>query len=197
MLTLIASGDMRNVVKTIVELPASFNGTCEAVMNDRDFDIVARNSILLLTILHYGPEKAVPFVIHLWYSALVPEELCEAIRKDILPLIEDVCIKIKNKPANSLQSKTWTYGTRSLRLILQRNSWDLLPSFFRIPAGFTNEEAQQVRKKTMLAPHRIDHLHRAQYSRPPAWRVSFLKFREDGMLLPFGTPRESFITPNP
>lgn len=166
-------------------------------MNDKDLDIVARNTILLLTILHYGPEKAVPFVLHLWYSALVPEELYEAVQRDILPFIKDVCNKIQSKPADSLQSKTWTFGTRSLRLVLQKKNWDLLPSFFRIPHGFTAEIALATRKETMMAPHRIDYLYRAQYHRPAAWRVSFLKFREDGMLLPFGTPRELFNTPNP
>jgi hypothetical protein len=39
----IASGDLRNVIKTIASLPQSYTGKPSIVVNDVDFDIVARN----------------------------------------------------------------------------------------------------------------------------------------------------------
>jgi hypothetical protein len=39
----IASGDLRNVIKTIASLPQSYTGMPSIVVNDVDFDIVARN----------------------------------------------------------------------------------------------------------------------------------------------------------
>ncbi|TVY19932.1 hypothetical protein LARI1_G002648 [Lachnellula arida] len=192
-----ASGDIRNVVSTLAELPSSFSGTCNIVVNDKDPDIVARNTILLLTALHYKPEQAVVMMIHLWYSALISAEIFSSLRDDILPLIEDVCTKIKDKPLNSLQSKTWKYGSRSLRLVLKKSEWFLLPSYFQVPSDLSATEAQQIRMSTTLAPSRKDYVDRALYNRPSEWRVCRMKFREDGILLPFGSPRDEFKTPNP
>ena len=44
-----ASGDLRNVVKTVCGIPELYTGNLKIVMNDLDSDIVARNAILLLT----------------------------------------------------------------------------------------------------------------------------------------------------
>src|ERR1700738_4992157 len=105
----VASGDIRNLVMSLLGLPVTYTGHCEVVVNDRDPDIVARNAILLLTALHYSPNEATQIMIHIWYSALIPQQVLHTLQENILPLIRDVCSKIKAKPANSLQSKTWTY----------------------------------------------------------------------------------------
>jgi hypothetical protein len=62
-----ASGDPRNVIKSIVGLPDGYTGELKAVLNDKDFLIVARNAIMLLIALHLDRETAVPMIIHLWY----------------------------------------------------------------------------------------------------------------------------------
>lgn len=192
-----ASGDLRNVISTLAELPTTFNGNCSIMINDRDFDIVARNVILLLTALHFGREVAIPTILHLWYSALITEEMYRALRDDILPLIQEVCSKIREKPLASLQAKTWKYGTRSVRLVLQKEQWDRLPSYLEVPSGLSAAQAHQIRIATMLAPERRDYIDRAMFTRPPAMRVCTTRFREDGILLPFGSPRTNFNTPNP
>jgi hypothetical protein len=48
-----ASGDIRNVAKSLAGLPVCDTGRYEIVANDRDFDIVARNVILLLMPLRF------------------------------------------------------------------------------------------------------------------------------------------------
>ncbi|KAI2101330.1 hypothetical protein LOZ33_001859 [Ophidiomyces ophidiicola] len=48
-----------------------------------------------------------------------------------------------------------------------------------------------------MAPSREDYVHRALCMQPPSWRLPKVKFRTDGILLPFGSPREEFDTPNP
>lgn len=47
-----ASGDLRNVVKTVCGLPDGYGGKCTFVMNDFDLDIVARNIMLFLIAQH-------------------------------------------------------------------------------------------------------------------------------------------------
>jgi len=46
-----ASGDMRNLVKTVVDLPSSYLKPDEAVLNDKEFDLVVRNAVMLLIAL--------------------------------------------------------------------------------------------------------------------------------------------------
>ncbi|KAF7905570.1 uncharacterized protein EAF01_006091 [Botrytis porri] len=192
-----ASGDIRNVVKSLVELPIAYEGKCELIINDKDFDIVARNTILLLTALVFDPIEAADIMIHIWYSAFITESSLQKLQEKVLPLIEDVCKKVAGRPGQSLQSKTWTFGTRTICLVLPKASWDLLPSFFKVPDGLSASKAQKVMVETTLPPSRRDYVERAFYSRPPAWRVCVTKFRTDGTLLPFGQSRKDFNVPNP
>ncbi|KAL2219085.1 hypothetical protein M432DRAFT_653989 [Thermoascus aurantiacus ATCC 26904] len=170
-----ASGDIRNIVKTLASLPENFHGKCNFVVNDKDFDVVSRNVILLLTSLHYEPAEATPMLIHMWYSALIPEDMLRSLRDNILPLIEEV----------------------SLRLVLRKEQWSRLRQFFEVPKDLSVDEAQGIRKSTVLAPHRKDYLDRFLFTKPPAWRVCAMKFREHGVLLPFGATQRDFDTPNP
>ncbi|KAI9875688.1 MAG: hypothetical protein M1830_008116 [Pleopsidium flavum] len=192
-----ASGDMRNIVQSLTKLPTTYRGHCEVIVNDRDSDIVARNTILLLTALHFSPDAATPIMIHVWYSALVPAQVLHSLRDNILPLIQGVCTKIQAKPGKTLLSKTWTYGTRSLCLVLRKEQWDRLLSYFEVPNGLSMVQAQAIRASTTLAPERKDYVDRALYTQPPAWRVCTMKFRKDGILLPFGSSCKEFDTPNP
>ncbi len=46
-----ASGDIRNVAKTIAQIPSSYSQSVDVTMNDLDLDVVARNAIRLLIAL--------------------------------------------------------------------------------------------------------------------------------------------------
>ncbi|KAL5119566.1 hypothetical protein ACEQ8H_002412 [Pleosporales sp. CAS-2024a] len=156
-----ASGDCRNVVRTIVNLPEGYAGQCTAVLNDRDFAVVARNVIILLSALHYEPGIGAAIMIHLWYSALIPAIMLETLQEEILPYIEDVCTKIKDKQAQSLQAKTFILPRGSLRLILKKEQWLQLISFFKVPEELSREKALVLRRQTSLNPDRVDYLDRA------------------------------------
>lgn len=184
-------------MKSLAGLPPLYSGNCEVVINDRDFDIVARNAILLLTALHFDPAEAAPIMLHVWYSALVPEQMLRSLQERLLPSIREVCAKIQEKPETSLLSKTWACGSRSLRLVLQKAIWDHLPSYLQVSEGMSTAQARYVMTSSTLAPERRDYVERAFYTRPPPWRVCITKFRQDGILLPFGSPRREFDTPNP
>lgn len=192
-----ASGDLRNVLQTVVGFPSDYTGTSSIVINDYDFDIVARNIILLLIAMHYESNIACPMMLHLWYSALVPADLVARLTSNLLPLIQDVCSKISNKPENSLQAKTWKYKTHSMRVILQKSQWTKLLSYFEVPADLSASKAHDIRIASTLAPSRVDHLHRFLYTIPTGKRLVVTKFREDGILLPFGASRKDFTIPNP
>lgn len=159
--------------------------------------MVARNAMLLLTALNFEPEIATPIMIHIWYSALIPVRVLRSLQDKILPLIKDVCQQIQSKPTSSLQSRTWRYGRSSVRLVLRKDQWIRLQQFFNVPDGLSAVLALKIRRSAMLAPARTDYLDRALFAQSPAQRVCTMKFREDGILLPFASSRQEFEVPNP
>lgn len=192
-----ASGDPRNVVKTIASLPHSYIGKPSVVINDIDFDIVARNVVmLLLTLTTADDQAAAETVLHVWYSAFIRPidfQRLESLR----PLIEDVCHKIAGRGAGSLQAKTFTIGSCSLRVVLKKEQWTALLTYLGVPKGLTTKQAHSVRVAVTQAPHRVDFRHRELALQQPEHRVCKEKFREDAILVPFGHSREEFTTPNP
>ncbi|KAI1122573.1 hypothetical protein F5Y10DRAFT_287042 [Nemania abortiva] len=193
-----ASGDMRNAVISVANLPPSYRGFLNIVINDLEFDVVARNLIFLLIFLvEDDPIIASECVLHLWYSAFIPDSCNHILRKNIKPLIEEVCGKIEQKTATTRLGKTWQFGESSVRLVLSRENWMSLLRYLDVPQGLTKNTAQQVRQKVMSAPERIDYVDRALCTMSPSAKMGMMKFREDGILLPFGQTRETFTHPNP
>jgi hypothetical protein len=191
-----ASGDLRNAIKTIARLPEGYDGKCVAVLNDMDFIIVARNVIMLLIALQFEPDVAVPMMIHLWYSALLPSYVMQAIQTNILPMVEHVCQKIKTKPGGALQAKTFEIGGRKLRITLKKDEWPRLARFCQVPEGLTAEAAQRIRRRITLAPERVDYRDRALLNMSAGVRQGEMHFRHTGVLLPYGSSTRDFDTPN-
>ncbi|KFY76437.1 hypothetical protein V499_03938 [Pseudogymnoascus sp. VKM F-103] len=90
-----ASGDFRNMVKTIALLPKSYSQPVDITMNDLDLDIVARNVIMLLIALTVDNiDEAADCIIHIWYSALIRKSDLNVLQQRIRPLIKDFYINI-------------------------------------------------------------------------------------------------------
>ncbi|KAK8038412.1 hypothetical protein PG994_015179, partial [Apiospora phragmitis] len=192
-----ASGDLRNVFKTIHGVPPTYGGDISIVLNDKDLHTVARNAItLLLLLLDDDTERAARNALHLWYSAFIPESLMDKMREDVGRAIENVCIKVENKHPDTLLGKTFDFGQRRLRLTLQQRAWMSLRQYLQVPQ-ISLQDAQERRKAVTLAPERIDHRERSFLSQEPGRRFCAFKFREHGILLPFASVWDSFTIPNP
>lgn len=83
-------------------------------MNDREFDVVARNAILLLLALTsqdseetYTPPDIAEALIHVWYSASIPARIFSLLQNRVKPLIVELCDRIADKPLNAVLAKTW------------------------------------------------------------------------------------------
>jgi Domain of unknown function (DUF4470) len=85
---LVASGDLRNIIRTINELPSDFSGELNVLLNDREPFIVIRNIILLL-LLGTVSEKvqAAELALHFWYSAFVPVQYHTQLQCVLLPFL--------------------------------------------------------------------------------------------------------------
>ena len=194
----LASGDIRNAVKTVACLPKEYKQPVSLVLNDRDFDIVARNLImLLLTLDAKDTDQTLDTIIHIWYSAKIQLSHLYYLQSRIRPLLQEVCKEIANKPDGTLLGKTWTFGSQSLRLTLPREKWMLLPSYLEIPDGLSLSQANDIRKATTLAYERRDYRDRNTFLQRPPHRVCIQRFREERILLPFSLSRHEFNNPNP
>ncbi|KEZ44969.1 hypothetical protein SAPIO_CDS2349 [Scedosporium apiospermum] len=146
--TIAASRDLRNVVKTVVNLP-------DCLLLDQSSDEDS------------GIERVAESLIHLWYSAFVQPHTIDGIRDRVGPLISE-------------------------------EEWLKLEKITAAPKGLTYEEASRIRQKVTLAPERADYRDRWSFNEAtPSARLVSQRFREDGLLLPFGHCRLGFTEPNP
>ncbi|KAK2680664.1 hypothetical protein RAB80_002457 [Fusarium oxysporum f. sp. vasinfectum] len=114
-LLFVASGDLRNVVQTITQLPPSYEQPVEIIMNDHEFDVVTRNVIILLLALTADDrDEAVDCILHIWYSSFIRKSHVDILKQRIQPLIQSACDKVKDKPTKRILGKTWTFEKRSV-----------------------------------------------------------------------------------
>ncbi|KAJ5189293.1 hypothetical protein N7491_005621 [Penicillium cf. griseofulvum] len=194
---LASSHDIRNMVKTIARLPVTYSGQCEIVMNGIHSGIFCQNVVLVLVAFHFRPEEATPIMVHLWYSAMIPASVLEALQAKLLPLIQEVCAEAAQKRSVPIFKMAWKKNKASLQVELPRHEWERLREYLQVPSRLSATTAARNRQEVTMAPKREDELHRFLYAQPQYWRVSSMKFRSDGILLPFGCSREAFDTPNP
>lgn len=136
-------------------------------------------------------------MLHVWYSSLIRRSDADILKTRILPLFEDVVRKIEGKASGVILGKTWTLGKNTCRAELSKENWSALLILVRGTANLSPEQARQIRASVTLAPQRVDYRHRWLFSQQPAHRVCASRFFEEGILLPFGASRETFIVPNP
>ncbi|KAK0844402.1 hypothetical protein LTR02_013151 [Friedmanniomyces endolithicus] len=191
-----SSGDPRNIIKSIAAIPGTYSNSILVTVNDIDFDIVARNAIMLLIVLtEPDKEEAVDCMLHLWYSSNIQQKHLELLEAKIRPLVEDVILKIADKAAGSLQRKTWILGNNTFRLTLVKEQWSILLRYLEVPVGVTEPVARHVRTAVTMA--RRDYIDRSYLAQLPSHRVCMERFRANGILLPFGESTEAFKVPNP
>lgn len=167
-------------------------------MNDLDNGTVSRNALLLLiAFLAETKAQAVDCMIHLWYSAMLSSDHIELLSGPVRKVVEDVCSSIAGNPANHHFAKTWQFGSSSLRLVLTKEQWLFLLASCTVRGSLDSHDAQRIRTNVTMAHDRRDYRDRALFRCPPIQRVCQTRFREDGMLLPFGKSRTAFTHPNP
>ncbi|KAK5698990.1 hypothetical protein LTR97_006639 [Elasticomyces elasticus] len=189
-----ASGDLRNVIKTIAGVPATYGGALSITVNDREFNAVGRNALVLLVALAVPDDNAaIHCMLHLVYSSMIRQVDLDLLNTNVRPLIQDVVDKIAGKAAETLQKKTWKFGTNELCLTLSKTCWIAMLSLLEVPPALTTESARRAHTDVTMA--RKDYIESQYTAHSPAHRVCKEQFRKDGILLPFGNSREAFTIP--
>ncbi len=192
---LIASGDPRNLIESVVRVSENHIGECTCVINDQDPVVVYRNVVILLIAVLLPPVEAADLMLHVWYSGRINSSMQKTLKESVHPLIADVVGKIKSKKDDILLSKTWTLGRGEISVRLYKKMWSFLLKMLDSHHGVS--ETEKNRLHVMLNASRLDHLERHLYSQTPAGRVCSHKMRETGVLLPFGSCLDKFQCPNP
>ncbi|KDQ11254.1 hypothetical protein BOTBODRAFT_463500 [Botryobasidium botryosum FD-172 SS1] len=186
-LAFVASGDIRNLVRTVNGLPADYSGELNILLNDREPIIVLRN-IVLLQLLGTIPDhtRAAEIALHYWYSAFVPFEYNLQMQTAMRELIEQMGKDM------SLFSALGSRGTLSGEIVPE-----VLASLISmIKAPYQIGDASNELHRVRFAPSRRDFLHRHYCRLEPSHRLAFLEFRRFGLVLPFGAENGHFNTPN-
>lgn len=198
LIVLIASGDPRNVLKTLADMPPSYEGRLSVTMNDYDQHVVARNAIILLLMVTVDNIEVVSeCILHIWYSAFIRQVDLDLINRHVLPPIQEICAMLEGKSAVSLHSVKWRIGRCTLRFTLAKAAWHMLLACLTVRPELTFEDAQQMRLAVVNRPEHQDSHDHTVIKMPPEYRPCKKKFREDGIVLPFGHSRETFVIPNP
>ena len=180
---------------SINSLPTAYNGTCSSVLNDKNMNIVARNIVMLLVSAQLSPLEAAELNLHIWYSARLTKGMLAAIDKYAREPVADIVAKIKDRNDDVIQSKTWTFGTAEISLRFYKPQWTTLLQI--LEAKHDVKKTEKERRKIVLAPSRIDYRDRELYTLPSFARMCSTKFRERGVLAPFGSALDDFDCPNP
>ncbi|KAH6906689.1 hypothetical protein BKA70DRAFT_1286599 [Coprinopsis sp. MPI-PUGE-AT-0042] len=164
-----ASGDLRNVIKTVNNLPRT------------SLELCCRNLTLLLILSTVSDDAlAADVALHFWFSVFLPEEYRS---------------HSSQEPFRLTPSSTLTV-TPNTRGPLGSQITEVLKSYQQ-PAKFAAEDAIQEIHRRREDPQWNDFRETRLYFRlRPSHRVAFRKARHTGLVLPFGASSKAFKAPN-
>ena len=169
------------------------------MINDFEEDVVIRTVLLLLIATLDDCHDPIDIMFHLWYSGRITSKHMETIRTQIAPM----CARYSRTPSSEFQDKyplhelTVTLRMGSIRIALPVRLWKKIDVIIHKAHDPQHTEAN--RKTVILA--RGDHFDRCLFlyhlNKSLSRRSSRVKFRETGVLLPFGASQASFTVTNP
>lgn len=150
---------------------------------------------MLLLAAQLPPPDAAEIILHVWYSARLTHGMLAAIDKYMKEPIAELVAKIKGKAGNVLYSKKWAYGAAEVTVRLYKEHWTTLLQILETKHDVVVTEKERL--KVVLAPTRVDYRDRELYLIPGSGRMCSTRFRETGVLAPFGACLDQFDRSNP
>lgn len=182
----IASGDLRNVLRSLNGLPSDYSGHLNLLINDFNPVIFCRNVVLLLILGNVSDENlAADIALHFWYSAFIPLEhrfQTSGVLGLFLQRMRENQFPIPLGPRSTLSTT------------LSRELAEYFLHF--ISCSFSIGDIQNEYDRVRTAPSRRDYRDRMYASLRPSHRVAFQQFRRFGIVLPFGAFNAHFNCPN-
>ncbi|GJE90137.1 zf-MYND and DUF4470 domain-containing protein [Phanerochaete sordida] len=182
----IASGDLRNMLKTVNGLPEDYAGQVTVLMNDIS-DYVTLRNILMLRILAKikNKRRAADIALHLWYTAFIPDMY----HTEIQSLATEVIISTSS---TRTQLGPQAFLDVSIDQDVRMLCGALLTSYEQYSMADAANELSRVR----FDPARIDLRHRQWARCEGSHRLALLEYHRFGLVLPFGGHNAKFNSPN-
>ncbi|KAH7096087.1 hypothetical protein BKA62DRAFT_720618 [Auriculariales sp. MPI-PUGE-AT-0066] len=179
-LAFVASGDLRNVVRSMNSLPLEYSGKLSIIVNDKNPMVVCQNLFLLCVLgLVDDVDDAAEHALHMWYSIFVPSSHMMTVTP-ILATAVEALLTDPNSPV-----RVGEHGSIDLAVTeMTRKFIATMLTKARPDGGYVNDAFT----RTMLAPSRVDHRDRFFQRLRPSHRAAMLEWRRFGLLLPFGAP---------
>ncbi|EIN11290.1 hypothetical protein PUNSTDRAFT_141704 [Punctularia strigosozonata HHB-11173 SS5] len=193
----VASGDLRHFIRTVNALPSDYSGTCTVLLNDQDPVITSRNLMALIFLgghLAGDLERDIELVFHLLYSAAVPARHATAVS-----LMTQRMFMMASRDLGHLQTYSYRHDTEDGRVGSVQAAFPTSVFAHLVAMGtstYTWSEAQKAMTDTTLAPERLDYRERHWGGMSPAHRMSFIRYRSTGVVLPFGADLSAYTEPN-
>ena len=180
---LLASGDLRHVVRTINSLPSNYLGNLHILVNDANPAVICRNIVLLLILGTISDEViAADAALHFWYSAFIPAEYLAQISEALVSFLR-------------YESRIFPLGPHStVSGWLSTQAKQCLIHFISSPISVRDAQDEYARVRN--APSRRDFRDRMYMGLRPSHRVAFQEYRRSGIVLPFGAAKAQFNCPN-
>lgn len=194
---------LRHLIYSICKLPDTANPKINATINETAPHHLARLVLtaLLLTDDSFDPITNAEAVVHLWYSAKLPSTLFNHIElvaaEPLLTAMEDLdklCADNRISEVNSFPVTMPRRG-KSVVIDINRAQWSQIIRFVKISKNTNVDNASIIRGwdcKKYSEP-----LYRVLRRMTPVRATGMMRWRSDGLLLPYGHPREEFDILNP
>ena len=96
------SGDIRNIIRTINELPPDYSGEIRILLNDQEPTVLLRNITLLCGLgIISDKTTAAECALHAWYSAFIPTQYEMTIGVSLRSFLENMKPVIENNKVES------------------------------------------------------------------------------------------------
>ncbi|TGJ88361.1 hypothetical protein E0Z10_g481 [Xylaria hypoxylon] len=164
--------DLRDVIKTIVDLPDNAAAPIRVVITDGTTAKTTRNLILLLMALSSeDPDITAECAVSFWYSPFIPKWCLPAIREFVGRFVEDCDPKDEEEKEKfeTGVARQWPFGSASLGVLLTQHTWVGLKAILNpCPTCWNN-----------------DHHEKTVMSFPPDWQAAKRRYMPSTQVTPF------------
>ncbi|KAL7818033.1 hypothetical protein V8C44DRAFT_368148 [Trichoderma aethiopicum] len=199
-LLLLGPFGLRHLIYSVAALPETAYPDLHVVICENDFSQLLRTVISLHVMMSMTREHSflAEIVSHVWYSLKWPQHVLSYIRDTVG---RDVSVALETVQSYRDDGLVQTPGINiegsNLRLYsqLEPDVWEaILDRIYQTP--FKNEAAAEMARKTdaKLYGEPLDRVH-ARMS--PSRAAALMKWRQDGILMPYSSSTEFFEKPSP
>ncbi|KAG6812035.1 hypothetical protein H0H93_014064 [Arthromyces matolae] len=182
-----ASGDIRNLVRTVNSLPENYTGQCDILFNDIDPRVVGRNLVVLWALLNPALpiEDVAELAMHLMYSSRLTSPMSAFLSRG-LSVIRDLTY------GDDLSIPFG--GVGKLKAVLMPGNLDIVTEM--LESRYGQRAAENSYSFVMCNAARRDYTDRYLDTLEPAHRLAFTHYRSTGILVPFSFNTNDFCEPN-